>query len=158
MNREANWRGRILPALLGAAILLFGFYVVKGLLTSEEDRIRAVLHSMADAAEEGKMLKLASHLTKDFVLDPDEWSRGMLQRALFGYFRRVKGEVSFVLRDIEVEVMEDRATATLRVGMAQGGSLSAGLRPDRAYSFRCHFVKKDGEWKIERAVKENTEW
>lgn len=153
-----NRKGRLLIVILAATLLLLGYNIIKRMFTSEEDRIRGLLYEMAEAVEDRKALKAASYLTPDFVIDPDGWTKGEVQRILIGYFRRVQGRISVALKDIEIEITDDRSTASLLAGFAEGGELAAGLRPDRAFAFRVFLVKADGEWRIERAEKAPAEW
>ena len=158
MNGPLDWKTDVVMVLLGTLILLLGYHLVMQLFTSEEDRIRDLLGAIANETEKRKPLSVTSHFTHDFILVPEGLSRESVRRLLFGYFHQTKGEISVVLRGVEVDLRGDRATAAFKVGIARGGALAAELRPDTAFAFRVILVKVDGEWKIERAEKEPAEW
>lgn len=158
MSRPPDWNRRIPLILLGMLALLLCIYLAKGSATTEEDRIRALLEQMAEEVEDKRPGKVISHLTSDFRVDPEGWTRDGTRTIMAGYFFGIKGRISVALRDVEIDIQGDQALATLRAGFVQGGELAAGLRPDQAYAFRCDLVKLDGEWMIRRVEKERTDW
>lgn len=157
MDQPRNWRRLVFLGLLGTFVLYLAYRLVLGLTTTEEDRIRSLLQGMAEEVEEKRPLALISHLTDDFVLEPDGWQRFHLKGILLAQLRSQE-QVSVALRQIEVQPRGEEATVTLQVGVARGGKLKAGFRPDEAYEFHCFLVKDDGEWKVRRAEKEGIPW
>jgi hypothetical protein len=145
--------------LMGVTLLVIGIVVTSRMSgTSEEDRIRAVLNAVAEAAEDRNPGEFISHLTEDFVLKPDEMDRGRLRLLLAGTFIRLKKQPAVVFRNVEIDVRETHAIATLQAAAAEAGTIAAGVRPDRAWDIRCHLRQEDGEWMIEKAEAHETKW
>jgi hypothetical protein len=149
----------ITAVLMGATLLVIGMVVMSRMSGgSEEDRIRAVLDAVAEAAEDRNAGGFVAHLTEDFVLKPDEMDRGRLRLMLAGTFLRLRKSPAVVFRNVEIDVQEDRAIATLQAAAAEAGAIAAGVRPDRAWDIRCHLRLEEGEWMIEKAEHSETNW
>lgn len=141
-------------ALIALTLVAGGAWLLSRGETTEEDRIRALLGEMEEAVEDKNVASFVNHLTEGFTLDFEQGllTRGELRMMLAGVFFRNKQGVSVALREIEVQVEGDEATATLLAGVAEGPELKAGIRPDRAWSMEVRLVKdlEEDRWLIER--------
>lgn len=122
---------------------------------TEEDKVKKVVTSVQQAAEEKKIKTIQEHLSKAYR-DPAGHDYEGIKGLLAFYFFRHK-TVSVYISGLEVAVNGPQATARFQALLtAKGvdGEEASLLLPDAlgAYTFEVSFKKEEKDWKIMSAT------
>lgn len=144
-------RPRRLWIVLGALVLTIGACAKE----SEEDKVKKVVTSVQQAAEEKKIKAIQEHLSRSYR-DPKGYDYDGIKGLLAFYFFRHK-TVSVYLSGLEATVNGPQATARFQAVLtAKGidGESASIILPDAlgAYNFDVSLRKEEGEWKIVSAT------
>jgi len=146
---------RLLAAAVFAvlAIGLFGTSGCGGKMTDEE-QVRAVIKDMAEAAEARDARRIKEHISPDYS-DPS----GMDYDQLKGFLalQMMQSEhITVFLRKTDVEVVGDKAYATVRAVIARGEKPAANENDTdtqrSGFVFDLTFEKREGEWLMSKAI------
>lgn len=158
------WARRLVPlvVLLAVGGILLHKHISRRLL-SDEERIRAAVLDLADAAEERHANRFLSHISKDEYRDrfhrDYQHMDGNIRAMAFRY-REVRVELSDLTVEIDKESGDPptRAKATfrarIRLGLTKGEEPQSALVESARGSdrFQLDFVREDdGEWRIVRS-------
>lgn len=121
---------------------------------SEEDRVRAVIQRVIDAANDKKPGQVVADALPSFR-GPQNADLADCRRIITAYLL-APGWVHVFVRSLEVTVEGETAKATLDTVLAQGKPVEKleDLLPTNgdALTFVVELLKVDGEWKLERAT------
>jgi hypothetical protein len=126
---------------------------------TEADKVKKVVSSVQQAAEEKKIKTIQEHLSKSYR-DPKGYDYDGIKGLLAFYFFRHK-TVSVYLSGLETTVNGPQATARFQAVLtAKGidGESASIILPDAlgAYNFDVSFRMEEGEWKIVSATWERS--
>lgn len=142
--------------LAAIVVLIVLGYWVKGLLTSEEDRVRGVIHEAMDDIEQGRALGFADLLHGKYL---DTWK--MDRRIATGVIlalRRRFAAIQINYSKIDVTVSGDDATVRFQAKAEVKATPQDSWAPlDKTFgqlvdpNFEVRLVKDEGEWLIKWA-------
>lgn len=143
---------------LGLGLGLVGLVWVLWPGPSDEDRIRAVVHAVAEGAEAGDVGDVLVHVSSryrasEFGIALD---RAGLRGALIAQFLR-RGPVAVVIGPIEVVVEGDTATARFEAVLSEGTGRWQDLVPVGmdGWSLEVGFVREEGDtWRVVHHTRE----
>ena len=142
-------RVRLTPGFMGRALFLVAVSAfLVGTLgcsrPSDEQQIRAGMAEMQAAMEAGDPAGFMQHVADDFVGASGEFDREALHNLLRAQ-ALANSRISISTGPVDVELQEDRATATLSVTMLGG---SGRWIPERGSVYRISsgWRKFDGDW------------
>jgi hypothetical protein len=145
--------GRIVLAAAGLAALGVGGYLVLGRLwMTDEDRVKAVIYGIAEAAEAKRPGGMLKHVAATYKDPLNGLSRDGMRPFLIQLFRRID-RMHVRVRSIDLRVEGTKAHATV-VAFADAqvasdrGSLLSG---EGAGTFVLDFEKQDGDWLLVKA-------
>jgi ketosteroid isomerase-like protein len=116
---------------------------------TEQDKIKKVITSVQQAAEEKDVRKIISSLSKTYQ-DPQGFDYDSIKGLLMGYFFRHQ-KVHVYIPDIVITVEGASAQAEFQAVLTGGHTGSAAdILPESLgmYAFAVSFRKEDNEWKI----------
>jgi len=120
---------------------------------TEEDRVKKVVTSVQQAAEEKKIGAVLEHISKTYRDPQGNDYNGIKGLLAFYFFRHQK--VSVYMPNIDIVVTGPTAKAIFQAiltgrgtGEAAGGILPEALG---AYNFEVVLYKEDGQWKVTSA-------
>ena len=120
---------------------------------TEEDKVRKVITSIQQSAEEKKVLAVLDHISPSYR-DPQGYDRDGIKGLLAFYFFRHQ-KVSVYMPNVEIEVAGLAARAAFQAILTgRGSGESAGaIMPEAlgAYDFEVLFRKEEGRWKVTSA-------
>ena len=121
---------------------------------TEEDKVRKVVTSVQQAAEEKKIRSVLDHISKSYQDPQGNDYNGIKGLLAFYFFRHQK--VSVYMPNIDIVVTGPTAKALFQAiltgrgtGEAAGGILPEALG---AYNFEVLLAKEDGSWKVTSAM------
>ena len=121
---------------------------------TEEDKVKKVVTSVQQAAEEKKIRSVLDHISKSYQDPQGNDYNGIKGLLAFYFFRHQK--VSVYMPNIDIVVTGPTAKALFQAiltgrgtGEAAGGILPEALG---AYNFEVLLAKKDGSWKVTSAM------
>ena len=140
-------RPRMLWTVLAALVLATGSCTK----ATEEDRVKKVVTSVQQAAEEKKIKTIQEHLSRTYR-DPKGYDYDGIKGLMAFYFFRHK-TVSVYISGLESTVNGPQATARFQALLtAKGvdGESASIILPDAmgAYNFEVSFMKEEKDWKI----------
>lgn len=114
-----------------------------------EDQLRATIDRMEEAAEAGEVGTFMHFVAEDFVGDSASMGRAELRRMLLLQLRK-SARVSALVSNVEVQIQEDRASASM-VMLLTGGP--RGWLPDRGqlYTVTTGWRREAGDWSLIQA-------
>lgn len=120
---------------------------------TEEDKVKKVVTSVQQAAEEKKIGAVLDHVSKTYRDPQGNDYNGIKGILAFYFFRHQK--VSVYMPNIDIVVSGPTAKAvfqTILTGRGTGEA-AAGILPEAlgAYNFEVLFNKEDGQWKVTSA-------
>ena len=115
---------------------------------SDEDRIKAAIHEVADGAEAADIGRVMAPFSDDYR-DEEGLGRSGIHGVLWQQFQR-RGPISVWLSPITVSVNGDSASAKFEVGLVEGNSQTRIAWPigAEALHFDVEFQREGGSWKI----------
>jgi ketosteroid isomerase-like protein len=144
---------RITTTLAALLLCLLGLASC-GEKMSEEDRVRAVIQDMADAAEAKDARRIKDHISPDYS-DP----HGMDYQEIKGFIAiqmMQSMHISVFIRKTEVEIKADKAYATVKAIIARGDKPAANEEDTdtqrSGFIFDLTFRKTGGEWMMTEAI------
>lgn len=158
MQQAALQRGRLYAPILGQTSKIAKFRmrpILLALLLSvllagcsrppDEDRIRAAIAVMEQAAEQREPRAFMEQIDADFVGGEASFDRTALHNLLRGQFLRNEG-INVLLGPIDVGLQGDRATAKVTATLTGG---SGGWLPERGavYDIETGWKRVGGEWR-----------
>lgn len=116
---------------------------------SDEVRIRHAIEAMALALEEGESKPFLERVAADFTGDAGRWDRQRVRQYVLARTLGNGNRPDIDLRDIEVELFDGRARATVETRISDAGR----WLPQRGalYRFETGWRLDDGQWRIIRA-------
>ncbi len=145
----------MIKKLLLSVLLVFMFGC--GGDVTEEDRVRAVIDKVAEAAEARDVKAFMKNISKDYRDDFGHDYNG-IKSILFYQFMWAE-KVSVFVRSTDVEVDGAVAIAETNVVLIMGKVVEnlADIIPEDAagYRFNLVFNKEDGDWKVRSAAWED---
>ena len=121
---------------------------------TEEDKVKKVVTSVQQAAEEKKIRSVLDHISMSYQDPQGNDYNGIKGLLAFYFFRHQK--VSVYMPNIDIVVTGPTAKALFQAiltgrgtGEAAGGILPEALG---AYNFEVLLAKKDGSWKVTSAM------
>jgi hypothetical protein len=122
--------------------------------TSDEEKIRAIIAKIQEAAEEKESSNIMEHISLDYS-DAQGFGYETLKRTLRGYFLRFPRISAFInKRDITIEGESAKVTlqAILTSGRATGSVTDAIPESLGVYIFNVSLKKDSTDWKIVSAT------
>jgi len=120
---------------------------------TEEDKVKKVLTSIQQAAEEKKIAAVLVHVSRSYQDPQGNDYNGVKGMLAFYFFRHQK--VAIYMPNIDVVVTGTAAKALFQAILTgRGAGESAGnIIPEAlgAYNFEVHMKKEDGQWKVTSA-------
>jgi len=120
---------------------------------TEEDKVKKVVTSVQQAAEEKKIRSVLDHISKSYQDPQGNDYNGIKGLLAFYFFRHQK--VSIYMPNIDIVATGSTAKAMFQAiltgrgtGEAAGGILPEALG---AYNFEVLLAKEDGSWKVTSA-------
>lgn len=135
------------------SIILLGVVVLTasgcGPTEPDETRIRNAIEAMALALEEGEPKPFLERVAEDFAGDDGQWDRQRVRQYVMGQTIGARERPDIDLGSIEVELLGERARATVEVRISDAGR----WLPQRGahYRFETGWREDDGQWHIIRA-------
>jgi len=121
---------------------------------TEEDKVKKVVTSVQQAAEEKKIRSVLDHISKSYQDPQGNDYNGIKGLLAFYFFRHQK--VSVYMPNIDIVVTGPTAKALFQAiltgrgtGEAAGGILPEALG---VYNFEVLLAKEDGSWKVTSAM------
>jgi len=111
----------------------------------DEARIRAAIDSMAEAVEQKRPGDFMEYLATDFAGTAEVPGRIDAER-LLRYHQIRNKNIGVALRSVEIQVRDDRATASFHVLVT--GSESWLPERGKDYAFTTGWRLDDGDWKL----------
>lgn len=147
---------RVGIAVAAAAVLIVLGYWVKGLLTSEEDRVRGVIHEAMDQIEQRDPLGFPDLLHTDYR---DAWKMDRQRATQVIFFLRGQfAAIQINYSKIDVTVSGNDATARFQAKAKVKTSPQGNWMPlEKSFrqlvdpDFEVRLVKHEGEWLIKWA-------
>jgi len=131
-------------------IVLFLMPIVGGCSKTEEDRVRKVITSVQQSAEEKKIGAVLDHISKTYR-DPHGYDYNGI-KALLAYYCFRHQKVSVYMPNIDITVTGPAAKAVFQAILTGRGTgeASGGILPESlgAYNFVVFLLKEDGQWKV----------
>jgi len=120
---------------------------------TEEDKVKKVLTSVQQAAEEKKTRSVLDHISKSYQDPQGNDYNGVKGLLAFYFFRHQK--VAVYMPNIDIVVTGPTAKAVFQAiltGRGTGGN-AGGILPEAlgAYNFEVMLTKEDGQWKVTSA-------
>ncbi len=120
---------------------------------TDEDKVKKVITSVQQAAEEKKISAVLDHISKSYQDPQGNDYNGIKGLLAFYFFRHQK--VSVYMPNIDIVVTGPTAKAlfqTILTGRGTGES-AGGILPEAlgAYNFEVLLAKEDGSWKVTSA-------
>lgn len=120
---------------------------------TEEDKVKKVVTSVQQAAEEKKIKTVLDHISKSYQDPQGNDYNGIKGLLAFYFFRHQK--VSVYMPNIDIMVKGEKAMALFQAILTGRGTGEAagGILPDAlgAYNFEVLLAKEDGSWKVTSA-------
>ena len=120
---------------------------------TEEDKVKKVITSVQQAAEEKKITAVLEHISKTYRDPQDNDYNGIKGLLAFYFFRHQK--VKVYMPNIDIVVTGPTAKAIFQAILTGRGSGEAagGILPEAlgAYNFDVLLKKEDGQWKVTSA-------
>ena len=150
-------RGKIGLFLLGAVCIVCAWWLISEWMTSEEDRVRTVIHEMSAAIRKADGLGVIRHLDKDIEIEglPSE-GEVYLRQLIAGYVNKFQEvELEYSIRSVEI-ITETEARVRLFAkadGRPKGASARRPLNDGPGVRGRTEFKlllgkRKNGDWLI----------
>jgi hypothetical protein len=121
---------------------------------TEEDKVKKVVTSVQQAAEEKKIKSVLDHISKSYHDPQGNDYNGIKGLLAFYFFRHQK--VSVYMPNVDIVVKGEKAMAVFQAILTgRGAGESAGsILPEAlgAYNFEVLLAKEDGSWKITSAT------
>jgi hypothetical protein len=111
----------------------------------DEARIHAAIDAMAEAVEQKRPGDFMEHLATDFA-GPAQASGRIDAERLLRYHQIRNKNIGVVLRSVEIQVRDDRATASFQALVT--GSESWLPERGRDFAFLTGWRLDDGDWKL----------
>ncbi len=121
---------------------------------TEEDRVRKVITSVQQAAEEKKILSVLGHVSKTYQDPQGNDYDGIKGLLAFYFFRHQKVGIFIPNSDITVAGAAAKAAfQAILTGRGSGEAASSAVLPEAlgAYDFEVLLRKEDGVWKVTSA-------
>lgn len=140
-----------------SGLVLILFAVVAGIgacrREGDESRIKKVIVSIQDAAEQKDVKNVIRHLSESY-LDPQGYNREAVKALLLGYFFRYP-KISVYINNLQITVDGSSAKAsfeTVLTSKEKTGSLK-DIIPQALgiYAFDVELKKESGDWKVTSA-------
>ena len=120
---------------------------------TEEDKVKKVVTSAQQAAEEKKISAVLEHISKTYRDPQGNDYNGIKGILAFYFFRHQK--VSVYMPNIDIVVTGSTAKAVFQAILTGRGTgeASSGILPESlgAYNFEVLLYKEDGQWKVTSA-------
>ena len=120
---------------------------------TEEDKVKKVITSVQQAAEEKKISAVLEHISKTYRDPQGNDYNGIKGLLAFYFFRHQK--VSVYMPNIDIVVTGPTAKANFQAILTGRGSgeVSGGILPEAlgAYNFEVVLHKEDNQWKVTSA-------
>ena len=120
---------------------------------TEEDKVKKVVTSVQQAAEEKKISAVLEHISKTYRDPQGNDYNGIKGLLAFYFFRHRK--VSVYMPNIDIVVTGSTVKAVFQAILTGRGTgeASSGILPESlgAYNFEVLFYKEDGRWKVTSA-------
>jgi hypothetical protein len=120
---------------------------------TEEDKVKKVVTSAQQAAEEKKISAVLEHISKTYRDPQGNDYNGIKGILAFYFFRHQK--VSVYMPNIDVVVTGSTAKAVFQAILSGRGTgeVAGGVLPEAlgAYNFEVLLYKEDGAWKVTSA-------
>jgi len=121
---------------------------------TEEDRVKKVITSVQQAAEEKKIAAVLEHISKSYRDPQGNDYNGIKGILAFYFFRHQK--VSVYMPNIDIVVTGPTAKALFQAiltGRGAGESAGTTILPEAlgAYDFEVQLKKEEGKWKVTSA-------
>jgi hypothetical protein len=120
---------------------------------TEEDKVKKVVTSVQQAAEEKKISAVLEHISKTYSDPQGNDYNGIKGILAFYFFRHQK--VSVYMPNIDIVVTGSTAKAVFQAILTGRGTgeASGGILPEAlgAYNFEVLLYKEDGQWKVTSA-------
>ena len=120
---------------------------------TEEDKVKKVITSVQEAAEEKKISAVLEHISKTYRDPQGNDYNGIKGLLAFYFFRHQK--VSVYMPNIDIVVTSPTAKAIFQAILTGRGSGEAagGILPEAlgAYNFEVVLHKEDNQWKVTSA-------
>jgi len=120
---------------------------------TEEDKVKKVVTTVQQAAEEKKISAVLEHISKTYR-DPQGNDYNAIKGLLAFYFFRHQ-KVSVYMPNIDIVVTGSTAKAVFQAILTGrgAGEASGGILPEAlgAYDFEVLLSKEDGKWKVTSA-------
>lgn len=115
----------------------------------DEVRIRHAIEAMALALEEGESKPFLERVAEDFTGDSGRWDRQRVRQYVLARTIGSGNRPDIDLGDIEVELFDGRARATVETRISDAGR----WLPQRGahYRFETGWRLDDGQWRVIRA-------
>lgn len=156
LKRDLLSRGGL---LLACSLLMAALLTLPSCSKSlgEEDKVRAVVEAVAEAARARDIKGIMKHISTNYSDDAGNDYKA-LKGMLFYQFMRAQ-KVSVFVRNIDVEVQQDRALVNTRVLVVLGKEVETidDVLPEDAagLKFSVVFEKVSGRWKALSASWDN---
>ena len=141
-TRRRNW----LLLLLGLAVVALVWFSAGE--ESDEAQVRAVIHQVAEGAEEADLNHTMEPFSDDYA-DEDGADRSAIYGFLWQQYQK-RGPIEVLLGPIDVTVQGQQAWASFEVALVEGIDGSQFYWPVGvdALNFDVELAKEDGDWKI----------
>jgi len=134
-------------------IMLFPLLFIACTKETEEDKVKKVVTSVQQAAEEKKISAVLEHISKTYRDPQGNDYNGIKGILAFYFFRHQK--VSVYMPNIDIVVTGSTAKAVFQAILTGRGTgvASSGILPESlgAYNFEVLLYKEDGQWKVTSA-------
>ena len=125
---------------------------------TEEDKVKKIVTSVQQAAEEKKIGAVLEHISRTYRDPRGNDYNGIKGLLAFYYFRHQK--VSAYMPNIDIVVTGSTAKAIFQAILTGRGTgeTAGGILPESlgAYNFEVLLSKEDGQWKVMSAKWERT--
>jgi hypothetical protein len=120
---------------------------------TEEDKVKKVITSVQQAAEEKKIKTVLDHISKSYQDPQGNDHNGVKGLLAFYFFRHQK--ISVYMPNIDIMVKGEKAVAVFQAILTGKGTGedAGGILPEAlgAYNFEVLLAKEDGSWKVTSA-------
>ncbi len=138
------WKPANVALVVLAAILMSVCHA-----TTEQDKVKNIVHKVQQAAENKDIKQVLSQLSKTYK-DPQGNTYNDIKGLLLYYFFR-HANISIFITDLEVRVDGSIATAVFQAVLSGRNKKEAtGILPEAlgAYNFDVTFALESGDWRI----------
>jgi len=124
---------------------------------SEEDRLKAIVNEVAEAAQKKDIDGIRRHISKSYK-DPEGNDYDSVRRLLLYHFIRAE-TVSIFMRSVDADIKGDTALVTANVILVRGKEVKSikDIIPESTagYRFEMIFKKENKDWKAVSGIWQN---